>query len=147
MPKKNKLSIDEEVIEKALDEFKDFYAQNEVVENSYDDFSKSRVNDVIVIKVNLSRATLREALGLKKIIDEEINAGCKKLVIDLEQCEFIDTTFLGTLVITLRNMRENEGDLKLIEPTSYHKSLMMITNTFKLFEFYKTQEEAIKNFL
>lgn len=147
MPKTNKFSIDEEGIEEALDEFKDFYAQSEVLESSLDDFNKLILDDAIIIKVNVSRATFREASELKKLIDEEINKECKKLVIDLKSCEFIDTTFLGTLVLTLRKMRENNGDVKFIEPAPSNKNLMLVTNTFKLFDFYKTQEEAVKNFL
>ena len=67
-----------------------------------EEFELLTVNGVRFIILNLSRATLREAIILKSIIEEEINLGEKKLVLDISQCEFIDFSFIGSLVVEKR---------------------------------------------
>ena len=71
-----------------------------------EEFELLTVNGVRFIILNLSRATLREAIILKSIIEEEINLGEKKLVLDISQCEFIDFSFIGSLVVEKKRMKE-----------------------------------------
>ncbi len=59
-------------------------------------FIKEEHNDVIVEVVDLTRATLSEADEFKQRLTENIENGYKKIVVDLSDCEFIDSTFLGS---------------------------------------------------
>ena len=68
------------------------------------DFDKTKNNNVVVLKVNLVRATLKEAEEFKNQLMEEIKLGNKKMVVDLSICEFIDSTFLGSLVGDLQTV-------------------------------------------
>ena len=144
MQELNELTVNEETIDSTLDEFKEFYSQDNILKDPSEDFNKLYVDDITVISVNLIRATLLESQVLKKIIDDEIANGNIKLVVDISQCAFIDSTFLGTLVLSLRNIADKSGELKLVEPASSRN--LLLTNTFTLFNLYKTQEEAIKSF-
>ncbi len=60
-----------------------------------EDFELLTVKGVRFVVVNLSRATLNEAKILKSIIEKEIIIGVRKLAVDISQCEFIDSTFIG----------------------------------------------------
>jgi anti-anti-sigma factor len=109
-------------------------------------FEKKIVNGVVVEVVNLSKATYEEAQNLNKILDNEINFKNRKIVVDLSQCEFIDSTFLGVLVLSLKSIARIGGDIRLIKPYSINKSLMSIAGTLNVFNVYNSLEEAINSF-
>jgi anti-anti-sigma factor len=111
-----------------------------------DDFEKLTFNDVVVVVINLSRGTLNEAEQLGNLLDEEIASGCKKLIIDLEKCEFIDSTFIGTLVLRFKKLNEKGGKLKLIIPDKQQGVLFAVTNTLRFFDTFKSRKEAVDSF-
>lgn len=115
---------------------------NEVME----DFEKKIQKDVVIEVVNLTRATLKEANQFKKILQEDIEKKFKKIVIDISQCEFLDSTFLGTLVLAKRSINRIGGELKIVEPASVFKVLLEKTSTLQIFETYKSLDEAINSF-
>ncbi len=58
-----------------------------------DNFEQINTDGVFVIAVNLLRSTINEAVAFRKIVEEEINSGRTKLVIDLSKCVYIDSAF------------------------------------------------------
>jgi len=68
-----------------------------------EDFRQLHVSDIVIEVVNLSRATFREASELKKQLDDLIKQNYKKIIVDISQCEFVDSTFLGVLVLSLKS--------------------------------------------
>ena len=111
------------------------------------DFEKIFHNNVVVLNVNLSRATLKEAEEFKNALMGEISSGRKKLVVDLSQCEFIDSTFLGSLVVALKKVTISGGDLRLVGFQPAVSSMFELTRMYRVFESFKTQEEAVKSFV
>jgi anti-anti-sigma factor len=111
-----------------------------------EDFIKEYLYGVIIVNVNLTRATLREAQELKKILEEEITIQHKKLVLDISQCEFIDSTFLGVLVIEHKKMIANGGILNIVRPTNTNGNFLHLTQVLDRLNMYETRSEAIENF-
>ena len=111
-----------------------------------EDFSKVLVNDIVVEVVNLSRATYKEASQLKKNLDDLIKDKQKKIIVDISQCEFIDSTFLGVLVLSLKASARIGGDIRLVKPDEVVKALMEKAGTLNVFNLYETLDEAIKSF-
>ena len=111
-----------------------------------EDFEKIYVDGVFVIAVNLIRATINEAVAFRKIVEEEINSGRTKLVIDLSKCNYIDSVFLGTIIVASKRLINIEYKLKVVEPGTEGENVFTYINTLKVFDKYKTREEAIKSF-
>ena len=111
-----------------------------------EDFLKKVQGDVIVEVVNLTRATRNESLEFKQILDEDIQFNFKKIVVDLSLCEFMDSTFLGTLVVAQKNIAKKGGEIKLIEPASILQTLMSKAGTLKVFDSYKNLNDACDSF-
>ena len=101
---------------------------------------------VYILVVNITRSTVIEAKEFRKINEEKIIAVNKKLVIDLSKCEIIDSTFFGVVILALQKMIEIGGNLKVVEPDNPKEDIFTTTNTLKLFDLYKTREDAIKSF-
>lgn len=111
-----------------------------------EDFEKILVDDVIVIAVNLTRSTMLESKEFSKIIEDEIDKGHNRLVIDLSSCEIIDSTFFGVVIMILKKLTKSGGKLKIVEPVNPLEDIFTITNTLKVFNIYETREDAIKSF-
>ena len=110
------------------------------------DFTREKYGDVIVEVVNLTRATLKEAEEFKQTLVQDIEMGARKLVVDLSECEFIDSTFLGSLVVSLKKVTGMGGDLRLIGFQPAVHSMFELTRMYRVFESFKTKEEAVQSF-
>lgn len=117
-----------------------------MMENNLD-FLKETHGEVIVEVVNLTRATLKEAEEFKLTLTQDIESGARKVVVDLSECEFIDSTFLGALVVSLKKVTGLGGDLRLVGFQPAVHSMFELTRMYRVFESFKTKEEAISSFL
>jgi anti-anti-sigma factor len=111
-----------------------------------EDFEKKAINDVVIEIVNLSRATFKEASEFKKILNEDLEKKFKKIVVDISQCEFMDSTFLGVLVYAQKRTSSQGGAIKLVEPASVFQTLLEKTSTLRIFDTYKTVKEAVSSY-
>ncbi len=102
--------------------------------------------DVLVERVIYDRATLMEAEQLKEQLAKHIASGYRKIVIDLSECEFIDSTFLGVIVNSLKKVAKVQGDLKLVGFKPAVKAMFELTRMFRVFESFSNLEDAINSF-
>ncbi len=109
-------------------------------------FTREQYSDVVVELIDLSRATLNEAEHLKGALMKDIMEGFLKFVVDLKHCEFMDSTFLSTLVTTLKHLHSKGGNLKLSSVNKDIQSLLELTGTIKVFEIFDTKLKAVKSF-
>lgn len=110
------------------------------------DYLQEVYEDVLVQVVDLTRATLKEAEEFKRTLGKNIEKGYHKIVIDLSTCEFLDSTFLGALVVSLKKVTALGGDVRLVGFHPAVHSMMELTRMHRVFETYPTKEEAIKSF-
>ena len=80
--------------------------------------------------------------ALKKLLAE----GKKKIVIDLADVKFMNSSGLGMLISGLTSVKNAEGVLKLANVTEKIQSLLMVTKLITIFETYDSVEEAVKSF-
>ncbi|MFC2102840.1 STAS domain-containing protein [Bacteroidota bacterium] len=109
-------------------------------------FIKEEHGNVLVEIVDLTRATLNEAEEFKQRLAEDIGKGHKMIVADLSMCEFIDSTFLGSLVITLKKVTSLGGDLRLVGFQPAVHSMFELTRMYRVFETFNSKEDAVLSF-
>lgn len=109
-------------------------------------FAAKREKDIVIINVDLTRATMKEAEELKLLVVEEIEKKTKKFIIDFTTCEFMDSTFISALITSLKNVTKSGGRMVLANLHSEVLSLMELTGTSKVFSFYASVPEAEKSF-
>ncbi len=110
------------------------------------DFEKQLLGDVLIEKVNLQRATIMEASIIKTRLFEDIQLNNKKIIVDISECAFIDSTFLGALVVSLRRTRETDGDIKIVITSSFTEGVINYSGALRVFESYTSVEDALKSF-
>jgi len=104
------------------------------------------IDDVVVEIINMERATLREADELKSRINEKVERGNRKIIVDISTVEFVDSTFLGVIVGSLKKVAKLNGDLKLVGFKPAVRSMFELTRLFRVFETYGDLQEAVKSF-
>ena len=75
------------------------------------------LGNVAWVKVN-GKATPENAGSLKQFLQGRLEEGCRQFVIDLEDCNGIDSTFIGILYRAAAGLAEmgEEGQLQVINP-------------------------------
>ena len=110
-------------------------------------FMQEEHGSILVEVVDLDRATLLDAEEFKKILFQDIQTGWKKIIVDLTECEFIDSTFLGTIVISLKKITELGGKLRLVGIQPKVQTLFQLTKMNRIFEIFENREDALQSFL
>ena len=95
-----------------------------------------------IVRVNIQRATLAEAIDFKKYLEVILNEGINNLIIDINSCTFIDSTFFGVIVGALKKTKANNGNLYLVYNPEKQLPLFKDTGLAKIFTIYKDLEEA-----
>jgi anti-sigma B factor antagonist len=93
------------------------------------------------------RITLgRETETFRHKIRQLIDAGYKRLILDLGAITYIDSVGLSILVASFASMRKQGGDLKLVGlPHGVHQ-LLQTTRLVTVFEIHNSLESALQAF-
>ncbi len=70
--------------------------------------------------------------------------GIKKIIIDLSDVRYCDSSGLSALLFCERRIRENEGEVFLVGVSDKVLNLIKITRLDSLFKFFNTVDEAVK---
>ncbi|MEK7729212.1 MAG: STAS domain-containing protein [candidate division KSB1 bacterium] len=79
-------------------------------------------------------------------LHELIDQNKTRIVVDLGNVDWMNSSGLGVLIQALNTMRNNGGDIKLANVTERIKSLLMITKLTRIFEIFDTVEDAVASF-
>lgn len=108
-------------------------------------FQRQVANGFIIERVNLAQATITEAGRFKKHLETDISLGYNIIIIDLSNCEILDSAFIGVMVVTLKQLMRLGGSIKIIKPGMFSKSLLNLTGTIEIFELYESLDSAISS--
>ncbi len=78
------------------------------------------------------------AVFLKTIID----GGISKLIIDLQNLNYIDSTGIGTLINTAKLLRSKNGDLVLLNVSSTIEEVFQPVNLLNFIKLFNDEQEA-----
>ncbi len=105
-----------------------------------------QVGDVTVIDAG-GRITLGEgASAFRDIIRDMSAKGNKKLLLNLGEVSYIDSSGIGEMVSGFTTVTNNGGQLKLLGLSKRVKDLLQITKLYTVFEVYDDEAEAVRSF-
>ncbi|CUS79499.1 anti-anti-sigma factor [Candidatus Kryptobacter tengchongensis] len=99
--------------------------------------------DTIVFKLREKKLDMTISPELKAEFLALCQSGVRRLIIDLSQVEYCDSSGLSSLLLCERRMRENNGETILVGVGDKVLNLLKIVKLDSLFQIYPTVEEAI----
>jgi anti-sigma B factor antagonist len=105
-----------------------------------------QVGDVTVIDA-AGRITLGEgASAFRDIIRDLAAKGDKKLLLNLSEVSYIDSSGIGELVSGFTTVTNHGGSLKLVGLSKRVKDLLQITKLYTVFETFDDEAQAVRSF-
>ena len=80
---------------------------------------------------------------LKETILSQTKDGPRKIVLNLGEVSYIDSSGLGELVTVYTSVRNKGGDVKLLNLTSKAKDLLQLTKLLTVFDTYTDESTAV----
>ena len=102
-------------------------------------------DDVLIYRVN-GEITFTTSPVLRKQLIEAVEKGAKKIVINLKNVGYVDSSGMATLVELLQKIKSSAGDLRLAEAPDKIKEILDMVRLKDIFDFADTEEGAVTSF-
>jgi len=104
------------------------------------------VNGVTVVDLN-GRITLGEgSVVLRDQVRELLGKGQKKILLNMGEVSYIDSSGIGELVSAFTTVRNQGGELKLLNLTKKVHDLLQITKLYTVFDIKDDEAAAVGSF-
>jgi anti-sigma B factor antagonist len=108
--------------------------------------STRQVGDVSVMDV-AGRITLGEgSSALRDALRDMVSKGQKKILLNLGEVSYIDSSGIGELVSGFTTVTNSGGSLKLLNLNKRVKDLLQITKLYTVFDVHEDEAGAIRSF-
>ena len=106
-----------------------------------------QIGDVSVVDV-AGRITLGEgSSALRDSLRDMVSKGQKKVLLNLGEVSYIDSSGIGELVSAFTTVTNGGGQLKLLNLTKRVKDLLQITKLYTVFDVHDSEVSAIRSFV
>jgi anti-sigma B factor antagonist len=108
--------------------------------------STRQVDGVVVMDLS-GRITLGEgSVVLRDAVRDLLSKGNKKILVNLGDVNYIDSSGIGELVSAFTTVKNQSGELKLLNLTKKVHDLLQITKLYTVFDVKDNESAAIKSF-
>jgi anti-sigma B factor antagonist len=83
------------------------------------------------------------APDLKQVITDAIDGGSHRMVIDLSEVSFLDSTALGVLIGAVKKLRSRDGALAIVNTEASIAKTFQITGLDQIFTILPSREKAL----
>ena len=93
------------------------------------------------------RITIGEGdVVLHEKVQELLESGRSKILLNLEQVSYMDSAGIGELVACYKRAREKGGVVKLLRPSGKVVDLLALTKLEQVFEIHNNESDAMSSF-
>lgn len=104
------------------------------------------VGDVRILDCS-GKITLGEGtMAIRNTVREVLKNGGRKIVLNLSEVNYIDSSGIGELVSTYTTVTNQGGKLKLLNLTKKIQELLQITKLLTVFSVYDNEQKAVSSF-
>jgi len=107
---------------------------------------QKRIEGGVAILSLQGRLDLTSAPQLKEASKEVLINQSKKMILNMNKVDFINSSGLGALVSVLKDVRNNQGSMRLTNLAPYVKEIFDITQLSNIFEIYPDDKRALTSF-
>jgi anti-sigma B factor antagonist len=101
--------------------------------------------DVLIIEIP-GRLGMNNAEELRKAINTAIEQQNYKIVLDLVNTKYLDSTGLSSILSRISDLRSGGGDVRLAFQSDFIKELLTITNLDKILNYFDDVSTAVDSF-
>ncbi len=83
---------------------------------------------------------------LIEAVEEELGKGKNKLILQLKNVSYVDSSGLGAIFDSYKQVVEKDGQLRILNPNIDVKRVLDITKISKKIDIFNNEEEALKSF-
>lgn len=87
-----------------------------------------------------------ESAKLRELVCDLLSKGHKKILLNLAEVQYIDSSGLGCLVSAFTSVRKQEGQLKLLNLTDKVEGVLQVTKLYTVFDIMDDETVAVKSF-
>ena len=105
-----------------------------------------QVGDVTVVDA-AGRITLGDgSSAFRDLIKDLLSKGNKKILLNLGEVSYIDSSGIGELVSAYTSVSSGEGELKLLNLNKRVKDLLQITKLYTVFQVHDDEAAGVRSF-
>ena len=109
-------------------------------------YSVSEQDDIIIISLTGKIMGGPEATEINEKFNQLIDDKNLKVVIDLSEVEWMNSSGLGILIGAVSLYKNNDGQLRILNVSDRIQNLLKITKLAGIFETSNSLEEAVSSF-
>jgi anti-sigma B factor antagonist len=83
---------------------------------------------------------------IAKIINSHIDNGCYKIIADITNVDYLDSSGLNTLINAKTNLVSHKGDLRIVGLKGKAKEVFDLAGLTDLFNLFDSREKAFEDF-
>lgn len=84
-----------------------------------------------------------ESGDLRRRLNERIDAGRTRLLLDMSSVDFIDSTGLSALIGALKTTRRIGGNIGLLNPAPTVRSVLELTRLHRILEIFSNEKDGV----
>ena len=108
--------------------------------------NERQAGDVTVLDMS-GKITIGEgSVALRTAIRRLLEEGKKRILLNLAQVSYIDSSGIGELVSSYTAINKESGQLKLLNLTQKLQDLLTITKLLTVFDVYDSEADALNSF-
>jgi anti-sigma B factor antagonist len=108
--------------------------------------STRQVGGVTIVDISGRIVLGEESAALREMVCDLLGKGQKRILLNLSDVNYIDSSGLGNLVSSFTSARKQGGELKLLNLTNKVHDVMQITRLYTVFEILDDEATAVKSF-
>ena len=105
-----------------------------------------QVGGVTIVDISGRIVLGEESAALRDLVCDLLSKGHKKILFNLGDVNYIDSSGLGHLVSAFTSARKQEGELKLLNLTNKVHDVLQITRLYTVFDIMDDEAVAVKSF-
>ena len=109
------------------------------------EFNTEIIDDVTIVELKMDVLDANNAREFKENISPVLEEN-QKVVFDMSQVGFLDSSGCGTILSCLRQLNSTGGDLKMYGLQKPVRTLFELIRMHRIIEIFNTKEEAVMSF-
>ena len=108
--------------------------------------SKRKAGEVVVINLKGRMGLDREQFAVLRVVLDELEAGHKLFLLDLQEVDFIDSSGIGELFAIIHKVKKEDGTIRLLHVDDEVGKVLYMVQLHQMTETFNNEKKAFASF-